>query len=388
MNKAEAEVLLEKYLQGRATTEEAALIERWYEKESGQQLLTGADDFEHLRSEIWLSVRSQAGLPVQKRKQRFRLNYRYAAAALLLITLSFGLIVYVQQYNPFGSDLKITRLTGKDLPPGKHVATMTLANGKTIALSSTKNGVVINATSLTYNDGTSLPFSSDNFENADRHEKSIEISTPKGGQYQVVLQDGTRVWLNAASAIKFPLTFKGAVARKIELNGEAYFEVAKDKARPFTVQTGQQRLEVLGTHFNVNAYKDERKTKTTLLEGSVRISLIDYAATESGAETFAILKPGQQAVVADKSVSVLPADTEEAVAWKNGYFKFHSEPLSSIMRKLSRWYDVEIVYENKIGKDRIGGTISRSKSITDVLEMLESTKLVKFRVEGRKIIVK
>lgn len=384
MNKAETEALLEKYLQSKATADEAVLVERWYEKESDQQLLTDADDFERLKSEIWLSVRTQAGLPVQKPKSGFRLNYRYAAAAVLLITLSIGLILYVQQYNPFGSDLKITRLSGKDIPPGKNVAMLTLANGKKIALSSAKNGVVINAAELTYSDGTAVPISSDSIENADRHGRAMEISTPKGGQYQVVLQDGTKVWLNAASVIKFPLTFKGAATRQIELSGEAYFEVAKDKDHPFTVQTDQQKLEVLGTHFNVNAYKDDHKTKTTLLEGSVKLS----GQTSSTANLSVTLTPGQQAVVADGPFVVNQADTEEAVAWKNGYFKFDSETLVSVMAKLARWYDVDIVYDGKVSKDRFVGTISRSKNIIDVLEMLESTKLVKFKVEGRSVRVK
>jgi len=386
MNKAETQALLEKYLQGKATIEEAALVERWYEKESNQQLLTEADNFEHLRAEIWLSVRNQAGLPVQKIKSRFRLNYRYVAAAMVLITLSLGLFVYVKQYNPFGSDLKITRLTGKGIAPGKHVATLTLANGKTIALSSAKRAVVIHAEALNYDDGAALPLSVDQVQGLELQGRSVEISTPKGGQYQVVLQDGTKIWLNAASAIKFPLTFKGLTVRQIELNGEAYFEVARDKVHPFTVQTGKQRLEVLGTHFNVNAYSDEHKMKTTLLEGSVRLRAQGYKVSKDNRPI--TLTPGQEAILADGPFVVKQADTEEAVAWKNGYFKFDSEPLASVMAKLARWYDVEIVYEGKISKDRFGGTISRSKNIIDVLEMLESTKLVKFKVEGRKIIVR
>ena len=373
MNKAETEVLLERYLQGKANADEAALIERWYLKEADQQVLSDAEGFEHLRSEIWLSVRTQAGLPLQKVKPGFRFNYRYAAAALLLVTLSIGLILYVNQYNPFGSDLKITRLIGKDIAPGKNAAILTLADGKTIALSAAKQGVVINAAALTYNDGTLL--SNDVPEPYEVAKRTIQISTPKGGQYEVVLPDGTRVWLNAASSLKFPGSFAGSLSREVDLSGEAYFEVAKDKSKAFKVRGSGQVVEVLGTHFNINSYEDEAGVTTTLLEGSVKVNA-------------AVLVPGEQSILSKRGlIHIGPVAVDQVVAWKNGAFQFDETDFASIMRQLERWYDVEIKYKGAVPDIHYTGRIPRKSKISEVLEMLEETGSVRFKIDNRTVFV-
>nr|WP_262909520.1 FecR family protein [Niabella pedocola] len=209
------------------------------------------------------------------------------------------------------------------------------------------------------------------------------VTTPRGGQYQLTLEDGSKVWLNAASSIRFPTTFQGK-ERKIEISGEAYFEIAKDAARPFKVAFEtpagmKSEVTVLGTHFNIMSYNDEKAAKTTLLEGSVSIS--------SNGNT-AILTPAQQASQTDRNGITVASniDVNEAVAWKNGFFEFHATGLQEVMRQIGRWYDVEISYEGKIPERNFGGKISRQNNAAEVLKILELSQ-IKFRIEGKKIIV-
>jgi ferric-dicitrate binding protein FerR (iron transport regulator) len=211
-----------------------------------------------------------------------------------------------------------------------------------------------------------------------------EIRTPRGGQYQVVLSDGTHVWLNAETTLRFPVSFKGR-ERKVDLSGEAYFEVAKDAGRPFRVMTTGSLVEVYGTHFNVNAYADEASVRTTLLEGSVAVG----AAVGGSPGKVQMLSPGQQASVkVDGSVEVDDrADTEEAIAWKNGRFQFNSADIRSIMRQIARWYDAEVVFEGH-PELHFTGQITRRDEVSRVLQMMEMTGEVRFRIEGRRIYVK
>jgi len=203
------------------------------------------------------------------------------------------------------------------------------------------------------------------------------MTTPRGGQYKLTLPDGTEVWLNAASSITYPTAFAGN-ERDVSITGEAYFEVAKDKSKPFHVTSGNQTIEVLGTHFNVMAYADEDAIKTTLLEGSVKITENNEAQ---------ILKPGEQATV-DKNggLKISVADIDDALAWKNGYFKFNRVNIKYIMRQLARWYDVDLVYEGSVPHDEFVGKIGRGENIEDVLHILELDH-VHFKIEDKKIIV-
>ncbi|HQW44934.1 MAG TPA: FecR domain-containing protein, partial [Chitinophagaceae bacterium] len=207
--------------------------------------------------------------------------------------------------------------------------------------------------------------------------------TPRGGQYQVTLSDGTQVWLNAASSIRFPVVFTGT-ERKVEITGEAYFEVAKNKAMPFKVTAGSSEVEVLGTHFNINSYTDEPYIKTTLLEGSVKVTVPASAAGQSSK----ILQYGQQtAVNKEGKISVLNnADLEEAVAWKNGRFQFKSADLKTILRQISRWYDADVEYRGNVNI-HFTGQLPRNDNVNKVFEKLALTGEVNFKVEGKKIIV-
>jgi transmembrane sensor len=224
------------------------------------------------------------------------------------------------------------------------------------------------------------------------------ISTPRGGQYQIVLSDGTKVWLNAASSLKFPAVFGGDM-RQVELSGEAYFEVAKDKSRPFKVQAGASLVEVLGTHFDIMAYGDEKAIRTTLLEGSVKMEKgkmengkmvrgeMGKEKMENGApET--LLQPGQQGVLDINSgmLSSKEANVKAAVAWKDGYYFFDRTSTEDVMRQIARWYDVEIVYQGAIPRDEIVGRIPRTANVSEVLHIMELIG-IHFKIAGRKIIV-
>lgn len=263
------------------------------------------------------------------------------------------------------------------ISPGGNKAVLTLQDGATIVLNDAENGtlarqgnsrVVKLANGQIAYDAASGP--------ADKVYYNT-MTTPRGGQYRLTLPDGSQVWLNAASSISYPTAFVGK-ERRVTITGEAYFEVAKDKNKPFRVVAGDQSIEVLGTHFNVMAYADEASIKTTLLEGAVKISAHDQVR---------LLKPGDQAVVAGKSsISIQPAPIEEVMAWKNGYFKFNRVDIKHIMRQIARWYDVEVVYQGDMPDDEFVGKIGRSENIAQILHVLE-LEHVHFKIEGKKITV-
>jgi transmembrane sensor len=231
---------------------------------------------------------------------------------------------------------------------------------------------------LSYNDGTEIKES--------KPTSLLTIITSHGGTYQVRLSDGTKVWLNATSTLKFPSSFVKSKHRKVELIGEAYFEVEKDKTMPFIVASKGQEVEVLGTHFNVNSYPDEASTKTTLLEGSVQVSVVNAKTLRQVPPS--ILRPGMQFIFTSSGVRIQQLeDPEEAISWKSGYFTFNREYLDEVMRKMSRWYSVDVVYKNEqIKSIPFSGTITRFANVSEVLKMLELTGKVKFTIEGKNII--
>jgi transmembrane sensor len=281
-----------------------------------------------------------------------------------------------------------SQIVADDVEPGDNEALLTLADGTKISLSAAATGAVAKQAGIEIvktKDGQliyNLNKTSGTTDESGANEYNI-ISTPKGGQHQINLQDGTRIWLNAASSLKFLPDFADLKERRVELIGEAYFEVSKDKKRPFRVVTLQngttQIVEVLGTHFNINNYEDENSTKTTLVEGSVRI-LTDANQPK-------VLKPGQQSILKNNAIVIETVDTEDAIAWKNGNFIFNDENLESIMRKISRWYDVEVYYQDKLPQASFLGTFSRSKNLSTLLKSLESAGKVHFKIEGRRITV-
>jgi ferric-dicitrate binding protein FerR (iron transport regulator) len=269
-----------------------------------------------------------------------------------------------------------------DRAPGGNVAKLILSDGSTITLDSAQNGILTqqgNTNITKLNDGRLV------YKTLD--EKPVAallntLSTPRGGQYRLVLPDGSEVWLNASSSITYPTAFTGG-ERKVSISGEAYFEIRSNASMPFRVfvhaPTGEQTVEVLGTHFDVKAYNDETSVTTTLLEGSVRL-------TSKGVAT--LLQPGQQGQLrTDGLIHLEPhADTEAAIAWKNGLFHFEQTDIRDVMRQIARWYDVEIVFEGKVPEERFDGEIPRNSNLTEVFKILQLSN-VHFKVEDRKVTV-
>jgi len=300
------------------------------------------------------------------------------AASVIGLLLLSALLLFNLNTSKGTLNAKVNEQRFKnDVLPGGDKATLTLADGSTVILDEAKNGILAQqGSSKIIKVGAKLLY-----DPTDKNSKDVvynTISTPKGGQYQLELPDGSLVWLNATSSIHFPTLFAGK-ERRVEITGEAYFEVAKNRDMPFIVSVNGAEVQVLGTHFNVNAYSDEDNVKTTLLEGSVRFV---HGVNAD------MLKPGQQSQLAgDGQVKVVSnVDVDEVVAWKNGMFDFENAGIETVMRQLSRWYDVEIEYKGK-PDDLFIAEIRRQIKLSDALKALELTGKVKFEIQGKKIIV-
>jgi ferric-dicitrate binding protein FerR (iron transport regulator) len=374
MTQQEFTELLNKYQNGECIEEETALIESWYIQFEFKKLPALSEE---QLEDIWMSR------PVPDNgTKKISLMSRIAAAAAVLLIGSIGILFYLNN-RATPSKLLVSK-TKNDIKPGGSKAFLTLANGKRIALTNEANGELVKqaGVQITKKAGGKLIYTVVN-KNADNPETAAEyntIETPPGGKYEVNLPDGTHVWLNAASSLKYPAFFSGK-ERKVELNGEAYFEVAKNKAMPFIVKTAAQQVEVLGTHFNINSYTDEPETRTTLLEGSVKVKQNTNGDSR-------LLKPGQQSVLSEEKLSVAYVDTEAVIAWKNGDFVFKDDDFKMAMRKIARWYNVEVVYDPSASYDLVpGGWVSRSKNISAVLKVMALTGKVHFKLEGRRITV-
>lgn len=305
--------------------------------------------------------------------KRVSLWPRIAVAAAAVASITLGVWLYrasvIQKLFP---DSAASRYAN-DIAPGTNRATLTLANGKTIALSDDKSGVIVAQGLVRYqsNTGAGVVHPLAGVE-------SLSVQTPRGGMYQVVLADGTHVWLNAASSLKFPSKFSGA-ERHVEITGEAYFEVAKDPKRKFIVGSAGQLVTVLGTHFNINSYQDEPVVKTTLMEGSVMVSAENRIQT---------IKPGEQVVKNGAELKVLKVNTALVTDWKDGAFSLDEVDFRVAMREIARWYDIEIIYDDTVPQDiQAWGWISKNSKLSAVLKLIENSGQVKFRLEGKKLYV-
>lgn len=367
MNKAELKKLFAKYNDGTATEEERALLEAWYlqynEKESYQ--LSGKN-IQAAKNAIFRRLPGNEG-------QFIKIGIRLAAAAVLIGILFTVTMLFFNRHP-----VKTPQMAN-DLPPGTNKAILTLANGRHFNLSDATNGQLYQQQGVKIVKAQSGQVVFD-YSGTETTAEQNTITTPNGGQWEIKLPDGSQVWLNAASSLTFPTSFTHGINRIVKLSGEGYFEVAKDATHPFIVISSNQRVEVLGTHFNISSYVDDPSVKTTLLEGRVKVSLLGNA-------TPMFLKPGEQSVAKGNQLEVKSVDTEEALAWRNGYFQFDDEPVSSIMRKLSRWYDVDVKYEGNISDEGLNGKVSRNKNISQVIKALEATQTVHFKLEGRRITV-
>lgn len=304
-------------------------------------------------------------------KQR---SFAYLAIACTALLVTGFMSMFYRQFRASKFDDPITGSASYGIVPGSNKASLLLSDGQTINLSEVKSGLLINEFGITYNDGTALPVIANGVD--------LTLETPNGGQYMLTLSDGTKVWLNAASSIKFPGLFSPQKIRKVVLSGEAYFEVAKNAASPFVVKSARQDVKVLGTHFQVSSYPDDDTVRTALLQGAV---LVDHPSLENK-ET--LLKPGQQLLLTATAAKLENRNVEELIAWKNGLFVFKDESLVSIMKKISRWYNVPVVYEGLVNQDQfLSAEVSRFDELSTVLSQLELSGAVHFKLETERIVV-
>ena len=375
MDEQQVVTLLKKYKEGTLSPDEKARLETWYinQASKSQSELTQEEADETLQN-------IRAKLPLKTAKLvKFWPSTRYVMAASILLAVSVGSYFFLHKSREVqGSH---TKTYAHDISPGSNGAILTLSNGKQVVLNQVSTGKVAQQgnTNLQKTGDSLLVYQNSNpAQNAQLAYNTL--TTPRGMQFKVILPDGTLVYLNAASELHYPVAFTGS-ERKVELKGEAYFEVTKNKAMPFMVHTAKGDIQVLGTHFNIMAYPDDPNMKTTLLEGSVKISQSTKNITK-------MLKPDQEAVLSDIGIKVNDVNAEDAVAWKDGIFLFNGDHLDEIMEKISRWYNVDVEFRDEtLKKEMYSGTVSRFAQVSQVLKKLEALGGVSFRIEPHKIIV-
>lgn len=378
MTKRNAQELLDRYRTGDCTEEEKILLRNWFHQ-------INEDEPSELTDKALLSGQEKMwNFISDKTKPAVRLWPRITAAAMILLTLSVAGYFYKEYRSARGKQ----NIAANQILPGGNKAVLTLDNGKKITLDDAKNGELLLQAGIkiskTANGQLVYTILKEEIKSAAPSAMFNTIETPRGGQYQVNLSDGTIVWLNSASSLKYQTVFTGN-ERKVELSGEGYFEVAHQSDKPFIVKTNHQQIAVLGTHFNVNAYNDEPVVKTTLLEG--RVSVERVFSDHNIKNKLIYLKPGQQSALSEQAIEIQEVDTKAAVDWKDGRFIFKEEDIKSIMRKLARWYDIEVIYQGNLDGLNFGGKVSRSKTLKDALKILTLTGDIHFKVEGRRVTV-
>lgn len=376
-----AKDLLSDYKAGNCTPEEKELVEKWFLLHgAGKSSDLSDQDFLHAEQDMWKVIaanKEKIEAPVQR-----NLFVRMAVAASVLLVLSFS------AYHFFSGSPKADQELVSDIAPGGNKAILTLADGRKISLTDVDNGEVSIQQGIRIIKDTAgrvvyeLPAQD---ETSGLPLKYNTISTPNGGRYEVLLPDGSRVFLNAATSITFPTSFSGLKERKVKLNGEAYFEVVHNKTHPFKVEMNTQEIEVLGTRFNANNYSDEPLVRTTLLEGSVKVFVSDGKTDDE--QPNVILKPGQQAQLQNGRLLTKEVNAQSFVDWKDNIFSFTEMGIDEVMRQLARWYDVKVEYEGKIPKEHITGNVSRALPISKAFLMLEEVSDMKYTLKGKKIIV-
>ncbi|HEV2831878.1 MAG TPA: FecR family protein, partial [Hanamia sp.] len=315
-------------------------------------------------------------VPFKSKEVNLRMWMRVAAAAVVFFAIA-SYWLFDKKGNEKTKIIAVAKKQAPILPGGNH-AVLTMSDGSIMVLDSMQNGTLQHGSAKINKQGGVLTYNALTSSKSNKKVLYNTLSTPRGGQYEVVLPDGSKVWLNAESSLHFPTAFTGN-QREVSLTGEAYFEVAKNKEKPFRVKVDGMSINVLGTHFNVNAYSDENNIKTSLLEGSVKIIKDNKSK---------LLKPGKQAIVNKKQdkIDISDIDMNGVMAWKNGLFQFEGASITTIMKEIGRWYNVEIVYSGNVPTRIFEGKISRSAELSEVLRILELSK-VQFSVVGRKIIV-
>ena len=312
-----------------------------------------------------------------------RLSLAITAAASIVLLISIG--AYLKfSVKPKIEIAIIKQPTGNDVAPGTNKAVLVLGNGSKIILDSAQKGLIANqsGSSVVKTDSGKLAYNISNRSGEKKNALAQQntLSTPRGGQYQLTLPDGTKVWLNAASSITYPTAFNGK-ERKVSITGEAYFEVLHNDKQPFTVSVNGMEVKDIGTHFNINSYPDESGIKTTLIEGSIRV-------TDQKTKNSVLVSPGQQADFSGQNLSLVKnINTSEVISWKEGSFDFESADLKTILRQFARWYDVDVVYEGTVTNKKFFAIVSRNTSLKKVLELLQDNN-IKYEIKGKKLMIK
>ena len=376
--------MIKRYCDGKATSKEVEFLNLYYDGfQNHPEVLTdkSPEEIASLESDMFRNIISKTQKVSPKNKGAFHMQTWHKITAAASIILAISLTVFLSQSTDKQSKEELTvKSTGSDLAPGGNKAILTLSDGSQIVLDSLGTGTLStqgNAKVVKLNDGE-LAYSLVG-KKEERENLFNTVSTPKGGQYQLVLSDGTKVWLNAASSLRFPASFTGT-ERKVELTGEGYFEVAANKNKPFIVATDNMEVTALGTQFNINGYENEPGLTTTLLEGSVRV---DYNHKS------ALLVPGERAWIGDQAKGITLSqdlDINATIAWKSGIFHFVQADIKTIMRELARWYNVEVIFEDSIPDTKFDGKIYRNVNASEVFRILESGGM-EFKIVGNKVIV-
>ncbi|MCD0489804.1 FecR domain-containing protein [Pedobacter sp. MC2016-14] len=386
--------LIGERLKGNLNAEQEAELNAWIELNEENRLLLEELEGTKISEEILHFVavdkasiwdKTIKGIQNEDRKKPvLSLWTRWSIAATLFLIAGMSLFFYINNRDA-GLNQKQEEVYENDILAGRNGATLTLADGRKLQLATAAQGQLANEAGIKISktaDGKIVyELSSLTAQNPKGRYSGTEpsyntLATNKGEQYQVVLPDKSIVWLNAASALRFPASFVGMKNRIVLLEGEAYFEIAKDKRHPFMVKVARQEITVLGTHFNITAYKDDADIKTTLLEGSIQMN------------NDLVMKPSEQYVSNDQRTELKNVDVMEVIAWKQGDFIFRNQELTASMKQIARWYNVEVIYEPGAPKKlKLGGSISRSNPLSVVLRTMERTGKVKFKLEGRRVIV-
>ncbi|WP_421942599.1 FecR family protein [Pedobacter sp.] len=380
-NRKDLEKIVERYLSGTANADEVRFVEEYYNfLGENNQDANPAEEVKEFEEANFKAIQTKIA---STKKSKIKPLFKYISVAALLAIVFGGFYYFQVQSTSSIVNVAQTLKKNLDILPGTNKAILTLADGSIVILDENTSSDISDQDGIKISkekDGQLVyTIVNNKLLNADKNIAYNTISTPKGGQYQVILPDGTKVWLNAASSLKYPEAFVGK-QRLVLLTGEAYFEVAKNKSMPFRVQSQNQNVEVLGTHFNINSYLDDNTVKTTLLEGSVQVSNLKFSK---------ILKPGEQAISGigeQSSIKIAnDVDTDDETAWKNGLFQFNDSELKVILNQLERWYDIKIDYSDVPAK-RYNGMVPRKSKLSEVLKMLEKTGNIKFELEeGRKL---
>jgi transmembrane sensor len=379
MDQNEVQILALKWMDGTISPREKNILNQWYQSEYEETINWESDQSrEDLRKRLFLSILNRINEPEKAGPKLIPIRrnwYRISVAAAIILAIALGgYLIYNQQPEKETPPLANT----KDIPPGGDKAILTLADGSQIILNDASNGAIANQGNvkvIKLDGQISYQLSA----NSQQPVVYNTITTPRTGQYQLILADGTMVWLDAESSIRFPNRFTGT-DRRVELKGQGYFEVAHNPKMPFHVTTGIMDVQVLGTHFNVMAYANEEAIKTTLLEGSVKVT--------AGTET-ALLKPGAQAILTSnlKLQTSNSVNLDQAVAWKNGMFQLEGTSIREVFRQIERWYDVDVIVEGSFNDENLSGVFSRKQYVSQLLKILEEAGVGHFRMEGKKIYV-